>query len=170
MFISLLWSRGVARWRDAPFPLPAHQTGRAVFPHPASGQGVSHVRPRTLGAPSSAELKQPQLLVKVGLRVACLARTLYLKLRAQPLTYPLADMSVDAPVRFADGPDAEVLGPTPELGVDPPYLLVDLQISRPTRRHLMDLAAMPRDFLPAWAGAQIRLARPAVIVPTQGKT
>jgi hypothetical protein len=23
---------------DAPFPLPAHRTGRAVFPHPALGQ------------------------------------------------------------------------------------------------------------------------------------
>src|SRR6516162_4706278 len=79
-------------------------------------------------------------------------------------------MSVDAAVRSADGPDTEVLGPTPELGVDPPYLFVDLQASRPTHRHLMDLAAMPRDFLPAWAGAQIRLARPEVIVPTQGKT
>src|SRR5438132_1185826 len=143
---------------DAPFPLPALQTGQAVFPHPAFGQGVSHVRPRTLGASSSAEFKQPQLLVKVSFRVARLARTLYLELRAQPLTYPLADMSVDATVRFADGPDREVLGPTPELGIDPPYLLVDFPASRPARRHLMDLAAMPRDFLPAWAGAQIRLA------------
>ena len=24
---------------DAPFPLPAHRTGRADFPHPALGQG-----------------------------------------------------------------------------------------------------------------------------------
>jgi hypothetical protein len=30
----------VARWLSAPFPLPAHQTGRAVFPHPAFGQGI----------------------------------------------------------------------------------------------------------------------------------
>jgi len=33
---------GVEEWRGgdvcaAPFPLPAHQTGRADFPHPASG-------------------------------------------------------------------------------------------------------------------------------------
>jgi len=30
-------------WRGgsgAPFPDPAHQTGRAVFPHPAFGQGL----------------------------------------------------------------------------------------------------------------------------------
>ena len=35
-------SGGVEEWRGgdvcaAPFPLPAHQTGRADFPHPASG-------------------------------------------------------------------------------------------------------------------------------------
>ena len=47
-------------------------------------------------------------------------------------------MSVDAAIRFADGPDREVFGPTPELGVDPPCLFVDLQTSRPTRRQLMD--------------------------------
>ena len=27
----------------APFPHPAHQTGRAVFPHPAFGQGYTHI-------------------------------------------------------------------------------------------------------------------------------
>ena len=41
----------------APFPHPAHQTGRAVFRHPAFGQGfttsaASHVRPRTVGVRS----------------------------------------------------------------------------------------------------------------------
>jgi hypothetical protein len=44
----------VARWPQAPFPLPAHQTGRAVFPHPAFGQGGSHVRTR-IGRRQSAE-------------------------------------------------------------------------------------------------------------------
>jgi hypothetical protein len=39
----------------APFPHPAHQTGRAIFSHPAFGQGftsysASHVRPRTIAA------------------------------------------------------------------------------------------------------------------------
>ena len=33
-----------------------------------------------------------------------------------------------------------------------------------------NLAADPLDFLPGRAGAQVRLARPAVIVPTQGVT
>src|SRR5271165_4228088 len=64
----------------------------------------------TLG---SLKLDQTQLLVKVGFRVAFLHRTLHLELRAQPLTHPLADMRVDAPVGFADGPDPEIVGPSP---------------------------------------------------------
>ncbi len=41
----------------APFPYPAHQIGRAVFRHPAFGQGcttytASHVRPRTIDVTS----------------------------------------------------------------------------------------------------------------------
>src|SRR5262245_31193461 len=118
----------------------------------------------------SLKLDKAQLLVKVRVRVAVLPRTLPLELRAQPLTYPLADMRVDASVGFADGPDPEIVGPTPEFGVDPPNLFVYLPPSRPARRHLMDLAAQPLDFLPGRAGAQVRLARPAVIVPPQGIT
>ena len=61
----------------------------------------------------SLELDKSQLLVEVFVRVAFLTRTLYLELRTQPLAHPLADMSVDAPVRFAFGPDPEIVGPTP---------------------------------------------------------
>ena len=56
-------------------------------PGPASGKGTR---------PGSASSPNP-----------------YLELRTQPLTHPLADMGVDAPVGFADGPDPEVVGPTP---------------------------------------------------------
>ncbi len=34
---------------DAPFPLPAHRTGRAVFPHPALGQGNTGQNRETVG-------------------------------------------------------------------------------------------------------------------------
>src|SRR5450755_4998814 len=42
------WCR-VEIWRGgsgAPFPDPAHQTGRAVFPHPAFGQGLAFAHGR----------------------------------------------------------------------------------------------------------------------------
>src|SRR5215471_6393009 len=107
----------------------------------------------------SLELDQTQLLVKVCVRVAFLPLTLHFELGAQPLAYPLADMAVDAPVGFADGPDPEIVGPTLKLGVDPPDLFVDLQPRRPSRRQLMDLPAQPFDLLPGRAGTQIRLAR-----------
>src|SRR5947209_367792 len=64
----------------------------------------------TLG---SLKLDEAQFLVQVRIRVACLTRPLHLELRAQPLTHPLADMGVDAPVGFADGPEPEVVGPSP---------------------------------------------------------
>jgi len=58
----------VARWRkSAPFPHPAHQTGRAVFPHPAFGQDLtlSHTRDYAVALPVSpgrhAHEKKPAL-------------------------------------------------------------------------------------------------------------
>ncbi|HTD15287.1 MAG TPA: hypothetical protein VK673_08905, partial [Chthoniobacterales bacterium] len=35
---------------EAPFSDPAHQTGRADFPHPAFGQGLCSFRPRQISA------------------------------------------------------------------------------------------------------------------------
>src|SRR5262249_18849056 len=101
----------------------------------------------------SLKLDQAQLLVEVCVWEALLSRTLDLELRAQPWAYPLADMRVDASVGLADGPDPEIVGPTPEFGVDPPNLFVDLPSSRPARRQLLALAAQPLDFLPRRAGA-----------------
>ena len=53
----------------SPFPLPAHQTGRADFPHPAFGQGNSCCRPREIARPA-LKLEQTQLFVQVGRRIA----------------------------------------------------------------------------------------------------
>ena len=131
---------------------------------------ASHTFAHEQLALGSLKLDQAQRLVQVRVRIALLPRTLHLELRAQPLTDPLADMRVDASVGFADGPDPEIVGPTAKLGVDPPNLFVDLPPSRPARRQLVDLAAEPLDLLPRRAGAQVRLARPAVIVPPQGIT
>ena len=100
----------------APFPHPAHQTGRADFRHPAFGQGLvngnSHTfahEPLPLG---SLEPVQSQLLVQVLVREPFLSLTLLLELRTQPLAHPVAGVAVDVPVGFAHRPDAEVVGPT----------------------------------------------------------
>jgi hypothetical protein len=74
-----------------------------------ASQTVAHERP-LLG---SSKLDEAQLHMKIGIRVLFLARALDLELGAQPLTHPLADMRVDAPVGLFDGPDPEIVGPTP---------------------------------------------------------
>ncbi len=48
---------------EAPFPLPAHRTGRADFPHPALGQGPTCGRSRE-AARTTLEPDQAQLLVQ----------------------------------------------------------------------------------------------------------
>ena len=78
----------------------------------------------------SLELVQSQLLVQVGVRVSCRTLTPHLELRTQPLAHPVADVAVDHAVGRADGPDAKVVGPAPQLAVDPTNLLLDLQPSR----------------------------------------
>jgi hypothetical protein len=101
----------------APFPHPAHQTRRAVFPHRAFGQGCTDILHHTFAHEQlplrSLELVQAQLLVQMMVIESVLATTPHLELRAQPLTYPMADVAVDAPVGFAHRPDAKVVGPTP---------------------------------------------------------
>ena len=100
----------------APFPHPAHQTGQAVFRHPAFGQGCNDVLLHTFAHEQSPlgslKLVQAQLLVQVFVVIAMLSVTLNLELRAQPLAHPMADMAVDGPVGFAHRPDAKVVGPS----------------------------------------------------------
>jgi hypothetical protein len=100
----------------APFPHPAHQTRRAVFPHRAFGQGCTHILLHTFAheqsALRSAELVQPQLLMQVLVRKSILALSPHLELHTQPLTHPIADVAVDAAVSFVDSADAEIVRPT----------------------------------------------------------
>jgi hypothetical protein len=49
---------------EAPFPDPAHQTGRAGFPHPAFGQGLGSVRPRQVDAEAFQSV-QTKLLIEI---------------------------------------------------------------------------------------------------------
>jgi hypothetical protein len=92
----------------APFPHPAHQTGRAIFSHPAFGQGftsysASHVCPRTIAA-MFPEAGTIPALVQMLVGEPCCSLTPYLELHAQPLTHPIAKVAVDVPsVRLTTG-------------------------------------------------------------------
>jgi hypothetical protein len=98
------------------FPHPAHQTGRAVFPHPAFGQGCTHILLHTFAHEqlplSPLELVESQLLVQVLVMEPFLSISPHLELHAQPLAHPMADVTVDVPVGFAHRPKTKVVGPT----------------------------------------------------------
>jgi hypothetical protein len=100
----------------APFPHPAHQTGRAVFPHPAFGQGCTHILLHTFAHEQlplrSLKPVYSQLLVQMVDMEPFLSMTLHLELHAQPLAHPMADVTVDVSVGFAYRPKAKVVGPT----------------------------------------------------------
>src|ERR1019366_579770 len=83
----------------APFPPPAHRTGREDFPHPALGEG-SHFRPRKVGG-LLRKTDQTKLAVQRGFREPTGARPADLVLGAQPLTQPFADVLIHRPVGFA---------------------------------------------------------------------
>ena len=71
---------------------------------------ISRVRPREV-APSHVEPNQIQLLVQVVIRVACRSRTPYLVLPAQPLSQPLARVSVHGSIGSAHRPDSKLVRP-----------------------------------------------------------
>ena len=96
---------GVEEWRGgdvcaAPFPLPAHQTGRADFP--ASGfrtKVMSCFRPREVGC-GSRQLHQSQRSVKVFVRITASSGTSDFMFPTQPLTQPITAMSVHCAIRL----------------------------------------------------------------------
>jgi hypothetical protein len=65
----------------SPVPDPAHQTGRAVFLHPAFGQGFLCFRPRQVIGGASQTV-QAQLLLQILVAEALLARIVQLMLLA----------------------------------------------------------------------------------------
>jgi hypothetical protein len=65
----------------SPFPDPAHQTGCAILPRPAFGQGFLCFRPRqVIGGASQTE--QSQVLLQILVPEALLARIVQLMLLA----------------------------------------------------------------------------------------
>src|SRR5207253_11332752 len=100
------------------FPVPAHRTGRADFPHPALGES-SRFRPRTAGG-LFGKTDQTKHLVKGGRRETFLPRPSHFVLDAQPLTQPLAGMLIPRTVGFAVWTEAEVAGRSVQRIVDLP--------------------------------------------------
>jgi hypothetical protein len=75
----------------APFSHPAHQTGQAVFPHPAFGQGCSDMLLHTFAHEQSPlgslKLVQAQLLVQIFVVKSLLSVALHLPFRTSFVDY-----------------------------------------------------------------------------------
>ena len=74
---------------STPFPLPAHRTGRADFPHPALGPGSSCRRAR--GPEHAGDIYDTDRVVDVGGRVSALPPRFHPVFVDEPATYPPLD-------------------------------------------------------------------------------
>src|SRR5271168_5263026 len=102
----------------APFPLPAHQTGRAGFPHPAFRLASSR------GSRRRAEMDTPEVEYPVCAEYRLMVEAVgaarrHLVTLNQEVTDPVVDVVVDRAVRRHPGAMAEVRGPNPRYAVQP---------------------------------------------------
>ncbi len=119
--LSGLWSRGVTRWVRCslsvadpfvcrclnswtilPSSHPAHRTGQACFRHPALGER-SRCCPRDIARPLG-KADKAQHFVQGCLRKPPGPRPQHFVLGTQPLTQPLAGVTVHRPIGLADWP------------------------------------------------------------------
>src|SRR3954470_22239240 len=81
----------------APFPHPAHRTGRADFPHPALGQG-SRLCPR-LAASARGQAYQAKMAVQVREWIGPAPSSPDLVLETQPPAQPHRGIVVESAIR-----------------------------------------------------------------------
>jgi hypothetical protein len=134
-------SAGVSVPAVTPFPVPAHRTGRAVFPHPAPEPGIT--RSPAVAAAAFLGLKEPEGLVQVLDGIACRSPTLDLVLAAQPPAEPFPDVAVHAPVGRADDPETEVAGPPRQRASRTRHPILEVSRHPPAAGRLAVLAAKP---------------------------
>ena len=112
----------------APFPPPAHRTGRADFPHPALGQG-SCFRPR-VATGKFADVQQPELTLQIVFGILAVSLPIPLKPPTQPPTDPTTNVRMHDLVCRGVGSVAEVIGPPAQHLID----LVDQRFRSDERR------------------------------------
>ena len=96
-----------------PFPLPAHQTGRAVLPHPAFVQENSCFRPREVnGGAFEPQQSQPAMQVRWCVPYGASAATQVFAV--QPLAQPMPGVVIHHPIRSADRTKAKIIAPAPQ--------------------------------------------------------
>ena len=123
---------------DAPFPLPAHRTGRADFPHPALGQELTRSPTEILRR--SLKRIRPNSSCRPRVGESCRPATLHLVLPSKPLTEPVPRVAVHGSVGRADRSETEVVRPTQKLPVQFRHPVLDCRPQPSTAGQLVDLA------------------------------
>jgi len=105
----------VVEWRGslrAPFPDPAHQTGRADLPHLGFRTRVLlSLRPRQV-VPIVGQPDYSELLIKILVGKPILDPPLYLVLSFQPLAQPTSNVAIHAFIGFAHRTKPKIIGPS----------------------------------------------------------
>ena len=114
------------------FPVPAHRTGLADFPHPALGKD-SRFRPRKVRGPAAIDWTKPNTACRAasgnrlyaGRGSLCLSHNHRRSLRA--------GMLIDRTIGLADWPQTEVVGPADHHPVEPLHDSIESSqtVSRP---------------------------------------
>ena len=125
-----------------PFPLPAHRTGRADFPHPALRQGSPPDSRTGTGMHTTQTQNAQRTEDHIVRQNACAARR-HLMPPSQEMTHSGRDMIIDRALRLPSSPVAEVVRPAAQNAVEP------VSDFRPRAliagyQHLVQLASQPR--------------------------
>src|SRR3954464_8025048 len=102
--------RGARPTGSRPFPIPAHQTGRADCPHPAF-RLASPQSCRRRANMDMAEPKNTQLAIDHVIRISAGAPALHSMAPRQEIPYALVDVIVDGSIGQQPGPVTEVRRP-----------------------------------------------------------
>ena len=126
---------------DAPFPLPAHRTGRADFPHPALGQELT---PSPTGRSSgrSHRRTRPNSSCRYSCRgIVSSPDSARLCFASKPLAEPMPRVAVNGSIGRADRAQTEVVRPTQKLPVQSRHPVLDRRPQPSSAGQLADLGA-----------------------------
>ncbi len=138
--------RGAVAPDYAPFPRPAHRTGRAGFPHPALGEGSCVCSRQAARIP--LQLQQPESLLEPAVPLPAGVHSGVFVFGKPPLSEPVRNVRVDRPVGFGAGSQSEVTGPSPQNGVEFGDHLFGTELPGVSARHRADLFAQSHDAFP----------------------
>src|SRR3954451_6549761 len=99
----------------APFPHPAHRTGRRIYRIRLSDK-TSRLHPRR-AATKLGQAYEPEVLVKVREWIGPALASPDFVLKPQPPAQPHSCVVVEHPIRFAGGSNTKVIGPSTKRAV-----------------------------------------------------